>query len=334
MRNFLATIVASGRSRKLLFWQVRHWRANPAREMRFTNGGLNAKIGLMKRTVLTIAMLLATAFAAHAQQRPLLTDDVDITTPGALDLALGVDFFQDAKFPLSGLTGDLTRVGDVRVRTGLASNVEVQIEGSVQNYLSINSQTTPPPIPLSFAGNGTNDFDDFVLSAKIKVRNEGRVTPAVGLKFGFQLPNSNQSLGIGTNQINVFGKLLLQKKFGAMMGRTPKFNLMANLGLGIMTAPIERFTQNDVFLYGFAGIYRVTDHVNIASEVNGRVNTRSGVAPLGTESTGQFRIGTQIRASGLRFDAAAAIGLTKYSPRSGVIFGVTYVTPSIFAPSK
>src|SRR6185295_6389242 len=129
-------------------------------------------------------------------------------------------------------------------------------------------------------------------------------------------------------------KLLLQKKFGSVVGRTARFNAMANLGLGIMTAPVERFTQNDVFLYGLAGIYRATDHVNIVSEINGRMSTRTGAAPLGTESVGQFRIGTQIRASGLRFDTAAAIGLTKFSPRSGIIFGVTYTTPSIFTPAK
>jgi len=288
----------------------------------------------MKRLLFCSVLMFATAILLPAQQRPLLTDDVDITTPGALDVGVGVDFFQDAKFPLSGLTGELTRVGDIRIRTGLASNVEVQIEGSMQNYLAVNSRTTPPPIPLLFMGNSTNDIGDFTISAKIKVRSEGRVMPAIGLKFGYEMPNSNQARGIGTNQINVFGKVLLQKKFGSVVGRTPRFNAMGNLGLGIMTAPLERFTQNDVFLYGLAGIYRVTNHVNIASEVNGRVNTRGGTAPLGTESVGQFRIGTQIRTAGLRFDTAAAIGLTRFSPRSGIIFGVTYITPSIFTPAK
>jgi hypothetical protein len=109
---------------------------------------------------------------------------------------------------------------------------------------------------------------------------------------------------------------------------------MGNIGLEIMTAPLERFTQNDVLLYGLAGIYRLTDNINLASEVNGRVNTRSGPAPLGTESVGQFRIGGQVRASGLRFDAAAAFGLTRFSPRTGLIFGVTYQSPTIFTPAK
>ena len=286
----------------------------------------------MKRLSLFLIFMLA-AIGLYAQQRPLLTDDVDITPAGAFDLAAGVDFFQDAKFPLSGIKGDLTRVGDIRVRTGLASNVEIQIEGAIQNYVAINSRSTSA-IPLSFTGNSTNDFDDFTISAKIKLRNEGKTLPALGLKFGYQMPNTNQALGIGTNQINIFAKILMQKKFGRRTGQTPKFNAFGNLGLGIMTAPLERFTQNDVFLYGLAGIYRLTDRVNVLGEVNGRMNTRGGTAPLGTESVGQFRIGTQIKASGLRFDTAAAIGLTKFSPRSGIIFGVTYQTPNVFTQAK
>lgn len=287
----------------------------------------------MRRLTHCLILILAAALAAFAQQRPLLTDDVDIAPPGSLELGFGVDFFQNAKFPLSGIKGDLTRVGDIRIRTGFASNVEFQVEGTLQNYVAINSRSTPY-IPLNINGNSTSDFDDFTISAKIKLRNETRVLPAVGFKFGFQMPNSDQAKGIGTNQINVFGKILLQKKFGSRVGNTPRFNAYGNLGLQIMSAPLERFTQNDVFLYGLAGIYRLTDHVNLLSEVNGRVNTRSGAAPIGTESVGQFRVGAQFKASGLRFDTAAAFGLTPFSPRTGIIFGVTYLSPSLFTPAK
>lgn len=287
----------------------------------------------MLRFWFTSILVLASAITAFSQQRPLLTDDVDITPPGSLQIGVGVDFFQNAKFPLSGINGDLTRVGDIRIRTGFSPNVELQIEGTLQNYLAINSRG-PSAIPLNLSGNSTNDFDDFTVSAKVKLRNETRLLPAIGMKFGFQMPNTDQARGIGTNQINVFSKIILQKKFGDVVDNTPKFNAMGNIGLQIMTAPIERFTQNDVIIYGLAGIYRVTDRVNVLGEVNGRINTRSGAAPLGTESAGQFRIGTQIKASGLRFDTAAAFGLTKFSPRTGVIFGVTYQSPSIFKPAN
>jgi hypothetical protein len=268
------------------------------------------------------------------QQRPLITEDVDIAPEGSVRVSVGTDFLQNAKFPLSGLKGDLTRLGVINVSVGFSKNVEFQVEGTLQNFLAVNSAQTPAPIPLSIRDNSTNDIGDFTLSTKFKLRNETENMPALGFKLSVSLPNTNQAKGIGTNQINVFGNLLFQKKFGKKKGRDPRVNVFGNLGLGILTAPLERFTQNDVLLYGIAGIVRINDRINIASEVNGRASTRSGSAPLGTESLSEFRIGTQVKASGLRFDTAAIIGLTKYSPRSGVTFGVTYQSPSIFNPAK
>ncbi len=287
----------------------------------------------MKCFIGYLSIILCSSIFVFAQQRPLITDDVDITPAGTLLVTLGVDFLQNAKFPLSGIKGDQTRVGDIRIRQGFASNVEIQIEGTLQNFVAINSQT-PSAIPLSVTGNSTNDFDDFIVSAKIKLFNETKNRPAVGMKFGFQMPNTDQAKGIGTNQINIFSKILVQKKFGRQNGKDPKANIYGNIGLGIMTAPIDKFSQNDVLLYGLAGIFRLNDRINLAGEINGRANTRQGNAPLGTESISQFRIGTQIKASGLRFDTAAIFGLTKFSPRTGVTFGVTYQSPGIFKPAQ
>lgn len=292
------------------------------------------KLKTMTRPAFILSIIFCLSVLAFGQQRPLLTEDVDITPPGTFEVAAGVDFLQNVKFPLSGLKGDLTRVGDIRIRTGFAGNVELQVEGTLQNYLAINSQITPSPIPLNLNGNSSTDFDDFIISTKIKLSNETDSFPAVGIKLGFQLPNTDQAKGIGTNQVNVFGKVLLQKRFGRKPGKTPRVNVFGNLGIAIMTAPLERFTQNDLMLYGLAGIFKVSDRINIVGEVNGRVNTRSGAAPIGTESLSQFRVGTQIRASGLRFDTAAVFGLTKFSPRTGITFGVTYQSPNIFTPAR
>lgn len=289
----------------------------------------------MKHLLFLISLIISFAVFANAQQRPLLTEDVDTTPEGAVRVAVGVDFLQNVKYPLSGLKGDQTSVGDIRVSVGFSKNVEFQVEGTIQNFVAINSATTPSPIPLDVTGNSTNDTGDFTLSTKIKLRNETKNLPALGFKFGFQMPNSNQARGIGTNQTNVFGKVLVQKKFGSKnKNNTPRLNMFGNVGLAIMNAPLERFSQNDVLLYGLAGIYRVNDRINIVSEANGRVSTRSGDAPLGTESVGQFRIGTQIRASNLRFDTAAIFGLTRFSPRTGLTFGITYESPSIFTPAQ
>ena len=283
------------------------------------------------RALFALAFALTLSAAAHAQQRPLLTEDVDVLQPGSLRVQVGIDFVQDAKFPASGLTGDLTRVGVIGVHVGLSPNVEFSIEGVAQNFLSINTRT-PGAIPLEVAAgaNSTNDTGDFRLATKIKLRNETRRGPALGFKFGVELPNSNEARGIGVNQTNAFGIILVGKKFG----RDGRLNTFGNLGIGIYTAPTRLFTQNDMLLYGLGGIFRVNKTVNIAAEVNGRANTRGGSAPLGTESLGEFRLGLQVKAAGLRFDAAGIKGLTEFSPRSGVTFGVTYDTPSVFTPVK
>jgi len=281
--------------------------------------------------MLAFVVLLISLSSVQGQQRPLLTEDVDIIPPGTIRIEAGIDFMQGARYTVSGLNGDLTRVGVIGVSVGMGPNVEFQVEGVAQNFLSINSRglsATPLNVPLS--ENSTNDTGDFTLSAKFKLRNETKRGPSLGFRFGVQLPNSNQSKGIGINQTNAYGSILVGKKFG----HDGRFNTFGNLGIAILTAPTQLFTQNDVLTYGVAGIFRINKKFSVAGEVNGRANTRPGDGPLGTESQAEARLGMQIRAAGLRFDFAGIKGLTSFSPNSGFTVGVTYDTPPVFAPVK
>ena len=292
---------------------------------------MSHKTNQFARFALSLVFLIGLSLNASAQQRPLITEDVDIIPPGTVRIEAGIDFLQGARFSASGLTGDLTRVGVIGINVGFAPNVEFQIEGVAQNFLSINS-TGPSAIPLSLAPGATsaNDTGDFTLATKIKLRAETRRGPSLGFRFGVQLPNSNQSRGIGLNQTNAFGSVLIGKKFG----HDGRLNTFGNLGIAILTAPTQLFSQNDVLTYGVAGIFRVNRQFSVAGEVNGRANTRPGDGPLGTESQAEARLGMQIRASGLRFDFAGIKGLTRFTHDTGVTVGVTYDSPSIFAPAK
>ncbi len=292
---------------------------------------MSHKTNHFARFAIALVFLIGMSFNASAQQRPLITEDVDIIPPGSVRIEAGIDFLQGARFPVSGLTGDLTRVGVIGINIGFAPNIEFQIEGVAQNFLSINS-AGPSAIPLSLAPgtSSANDTGDFTLATKIKLRAETRRGPSLGFRFGVQLPNSNQSRGIGLNQTNAFGTILVGKKFG----NNGRLNTFGNLGIAILTAPTQLFTQNDMLTYGVAGIFRLNKQFSIAGEVNGRANTRPGDGPLGTESQAEARLGMQIRASGLRFDFAGIKGLTRFTHDSGVTVGVTYDSPSIFAPAK
>src|SRR5688500_9671741 len=234
-----------------------------------------------------IAVLFFSSIAT-AQQRPMITGDGDHIPAGSNRNGGGIDFMQGRKIPVSGIRGDLARVGVIGISFGMGPNVEFQIEGVAQNYVSINSRG-PSAIPLEFrsGANSTNDTGDFTLSAKFKLRNETRRGPSLGFRFGVELPNSSQGRGIGLNQTNAFGSILVGKKFG----HDGRFNTFGNLGVAILTAPTELFSQNDVVTYGLAGIYRINNQFSIAGEVNGRANTRPGNGPLGTESMSEARLG-------------------------------------------
>src|SRR5262245_54191407 len=229
----------------------------------------------MKSLSLNIAAILSAiaiinVAPASAQQRPLVTEDVEVVKPGSVRFELGFDFLQDKDFPLSGLNGDLTRVGVLGLRFGLASNVEVEAGGVLQNYLSINRQYQASSVPLQIAAtaNSTNDIGDFHLATKIKLHGEGRRAPGFGFRFGVELPNTNQAKGIGVNQTNFFADTIAGKHFG-------RLHIFSNLGIGILPAPVSTFSQNDVLLYGLAATYRFNDRFTLVSEANGRHSTRN-----------------------------------------------------------
>ena len=251
------------------------------------------------------------------QQRPLETQEPAILQPGTVSLQLGFDFLQDAKFPLSGLRGDLTSLGVIGIYTGLGEIVEFQMQGTVYNSLSITERsTTPLDLTLNSGGTATSDFGDLSLSTKILLVSEKKHRPALAFRPTVQLPNASAAKGLGLDSTQFYGTLLAGKHFG-------KLNAFANAGLGILSNPVEAGVQNDVMIYGLGGIYPITPAVNLASEVYGRWSTRQQGAPLGTESQSLFRFGVQISGLGLRWDIAAIAGLVEKSPHSGISFGVS-----------
>lgn len=264
-------------------------------------------------------MCMAAAPLIRAQQRPLLTERVATVPEGELRVDLGFEFVQTQRFPLSGLGGDLSRVGVLGLSLGVGSRVELQLRGTIQNYLSIDARQGGA-IPLRLpTPESTHDVGDFSLWTKIRLRATDGRWPGLGVRVGVELPNSDQARGIGTNQTNVFAAVLAEKRWGAL-------DLFGHVGVGILPAPLEPFVQNDVLLYGVAGVYAVNARMNLVAEVNGWENTRRR-APLGTESRGQVRVGLQLRTGRLWWDLAGVRGVHAIDPRSGIVFGVSTTMP-------
>ncbi|MBX7220915.1 MAG: hypothetical protein K1Y36_13270 [Blastocatellia bacterium] len=267
---------------------------------------------------LVLFLLGCASFPAAAQQRPLFTEDVEIVEPGHVRAQLGFEFLQNQRFGLSGLKGDLTRAGIVGLHFGLSPNVEFSVEGPVRNFLSIR-ETGTSSIPLSIKPGETSvsDVGDITLWTKIKLRKETKRLPSLGFRLGVSLPNSNQAKGIALNTTNVYTMTLIGKSFAG--GRLRTFG---NVGLGILTDPLSTGAQQDVLLYGVAGIFKLNDRINLLGEVQGRYNPRT--PKPGLESQSQARFGMQVKAGGLQWDVAGIKGLTEFTSQTGVYLGVTY----------
>ncbi len=262
--------------------------------------------------------LCSLSLTGAAQQRPLLTEDVELVETGRIRLQAGADFFQSQRFGLSGLRGDLYRPVVLGVHLGLNSNVGFSIEGSLRDYLSIRERgASAIPLAVAPGAASASGASDFTLWTKIKLRKETRRGPSFGARIGVQLPNSDQSRGIGTNATNVFAMALVGKRFAG-----ERVSVFGNLGVGILTSTVEPGAQQDVLTYGLAAICRVTERVDLLGEVAGRYNPR--IPAPGLESQAQARLGARFRAAGFQWDLAGAAGLTRFSPRSGLTLGVTY----------
>ena len=253
----------------------------------------------------------------HAQNRPLRTADAEIVPPGTMRAQVGLDFLQDVDFPLSGLSGDLTSVAVINIRSGVGKIIEIQMYGAAQQFLDIKKQGASFVLLNLTGTRSTRDTGDFTFATKIRVLAEAARRPALAFRFGYQMPNSNQSRGIGANTTNIFAEVIAQKHFG-------RLNVFGNLGLIILTAPNALYTQNDVISYGAAFTYPLHQRVNLVGEVAGRHSSRTINADLvGTESRSQARLGVQIFAGGFWWDFAGIAGLTSRDPRSGFTFGIS-----------
>jgi len=271
----------------------------------------------LKLVLYVLSFLYLLSLPAAAQNRPLRTADAEIVPPGTMRAQVGFDFLQDVDFPLSGLSGDLTSVAVINIRSGVGKIIEIQMYGAAQQFLDIKKQGASF-VPLNLTGTrSTRDTGDFTFATKIRVLAEAARRPALAFRFGYQMPNSNQSRGIGANTTNIFTEVIAQKHFG-------RLNVFGNVGLIILTAPNALYTQNDVLSYGAAFTYPLHQRVNLVGEVAGRHSTRKiDVNLIGTESRSQARLGVQIFAGGFWWDFAGIAGLTSRDPRSGFTFGIS-----------
>ena len=258
-----------------------------------------------------LAALILFGPLAIGQQRPLRTEEADLLATGRIRIDFGFEFLQNQSYPLSGLKGDLTRIGVTSIHVGVGEYAEFNISGILQDYLSISQRTTPV-IPPEVNGDSTNDFGDIVLGTKLKLAAEKGRRPSLAFKFAVQLPNASQMTGLGNDETEFYSQILVSKHLKSMW-------LLGNVGLAILGNPAQS-GQADMLTYGAAVIAPVHKRINLVVEIAGR----EGPVRVGNEPQSYLRAGAQVRTGPLRWDMAGIAGFKQFDADSGVTLGVSY----------
>jgi hypothetical protein len=281
----------------------------------------------LKKSALFLGLIAVVCVpSAYAQQRPLVTEDPETIGSGLVLIEGGFDLQKDVFYPASGLEGNLLRIPTLGVSFGVSSIAEVQIDGGIYNGLNVKSRRDAPLSDLlDFDGDHTHDVEDIVIGTKIRLMPESASRPALGLRFATKLPNASNESGLGLDTTDFY--------FSALLGKTVQsIRMVGNAGLGILADPVEGNRQNDVFTYGFSIARAVKQGVEVVGEINGRLNTRSGTPPVGTESRGAMRVGARFTRATVRVDAGLIFGMTSRDPSIGLTAGATWVFKGFTVP--
>ena len=267
----------------------------------------------MRKGPWLLPFCLVIGWNSFGQQRPLRTDDAEILKTGWIRTEVGLEFLQGQRYSLSGLEGDLARLGVAAIHVGVGEYAEFQISGVAQDILSVSSRTEPV-IPPTFSGDSTSDFGDLILGTKLKLAGEKGRRPAMAFKFAVELPNAKHDSGLGTDETEFYASLLFKKHLGRVQA-------MADVGFAILASPVLQGRQTDPLTYGIATIIPLHRGINFVAEINGRQGPSGRV---GNENKSQARAGIQFWTGRLRWDVGGIAGLMDYDPKSGIAVGVTY----------
>jgi hypothetical protein len=267
------------------------------------------------------AALCTSATRVWAQQRPLVTEDPETVGTGNVLIEAGFDAQREVVYPASGLEGNLLRLPTLGVSFGFSSILELQIDGGIYDRLNITSiEPAPLSDKLDITGDETHDVEDIVFATKIRVVSEGPGRPSFGIRLATKLPTASNESGLGLDTMDFH--------LTGLFGKTTRaVRVVGNIGVGILSDPIEGDRQNDVILYGLSMARAVPNGFEFVGELNGRLNTRSADrhTPVGTESRSMLRVGGRWTKSAVRVDGGLMFGLTSRDPSFGFTAGLTYV---------
>lgn len=214
-----------------------------------------------------------------AQQQPLPVEPASVLNAGEAAVSLGAGYLHDQPFPLSGLSGDLARVGTLRFSIAVSEYAEMQLEGTLLTALTVRERRPAFNAAVTTTNDRTADIGDFTVWTKFTVLQERRHGLTAGMRLGVQMPNASNESGLGVDEMNFYSVFLFEKSF---TGR-----LLVNAGLAIYSDPARLGSQHDMFVYGAEYRHPVSTDASLYVQAAGRDgHTGPGVPRLATLRAG------------------------------------------------
>lgn len=221
-------------------------------------------------------------------------------------MGLGAARAVDAPFPLTGLEGDLLRF-PVALSYSFAPGAVFYVRGDAYRRLEVERRApTVVDLDPGVDDGVTTDAGDFHVGTLFRILGAAEGLSA-GLHLDVTLPSSDERKGIGTNTTDV-----AISAFGSWADGP--WRASADLGVGILEAPVDRFVQNDVVVYAAELTWRSpAGPWRLGVEAAGRAGTR-GVIPLGTQDRGRVAGRAEWLRGPWRLDGGAAVGYGENGP--------------------
>lgn len=195
-----------------------------------------------------LTWLPVAALSQDTSLRPLSAYDAAILPDGRGEVAVGVTYAHNERFPFFTAPGALQsqqrwHVPQLGFRAGAADWVEIEAE-----YEAIYLDETT----ARGESNWQYGSGDARLHTKVRVRGERNRWPAIAVRFGTKLPNANKDDRLGTDETDFDILGLVSKDVGPLRFHT-------NLGILLLGNPGQmlgrRFGpggQDDLFVYAVA----------------------------------------------------------------------------------
>ena len=233
---------------------------------------------ILKKTLLLLCILPVILIS---QQHPLAVESPTLLEPGHAQIELGTAYFRQQPYPLSGLTGNLWKLGNIKFCMSLSGFVELQTEGTLLNTLNVTNRQPAFNSGITTSNNKTSDVGDFSLWTKFSVLSEYSTGIGFSVRFGIQLPNTSNESGLGIDEMNFFSSLLFQKHFIGLW--------TINAGLGILGDPTLVSSQHDVFVYGIEYFVPLDDAIYLRLQSGGR----RGHSGIGVRHLSNAKVGLE-----------------------------------------